>query len=210
MADFPYVMVPGKLQEFLDHVQLAGVPAKVTQKYLEQVGFKSKNDRAIRPVLTFIGFVDGSGTPTKRWQEYRNRSKAGKVLASAIKSAYADLFRTYPDAHRKDTEALRNYFSAHTKVGERAIRGIVGTFKALVEKADFSGTVEEAPAPTPAAQPETTVTEEQDVAAKVTSFARESQTGVTINVNIEIGVPETTDPEVYEHFFAALKKHVLS
>lgn len=208
MAAFPYALVPSKIQEFLHHAQSAGVPEKVTIKYLEQVGFKSKHDRAIIPVLKFIGFADDRGVPTKRWQEYRNRSKSGKVLAAALKSAYPDLFKTYPDAHRKDTEALRNYFSAHTKVGERALQGIVGTFKALAEKADFSGTVEPAPEVERPAEP--VVSEERDVAAQVTSFTRESHSGVTINVNIEIGVPQADDPQVYENFFAALKKHILS
>jgi hypothetical protein len=53
MADFPYSPHAAKLKQFLDHVQKAGVPEKVTIKYLEKVGFKSTNDRYILGILKF-------------------------------------------------------------------------------------------------------------------------------------------------------------
>jgi hypothetical protein len=137
MADFPYVPNPAGLKKFFAHIQSAGVPEKVRIKYLETVGFKSTNDRYIIGVLKFLGLIDSSGVPTDVWQKYRNRSKAAAALGGAIQSAYDDLFGTYPDAYRKDNEALRNYFSPHTKVGERTLGLIVSTFKALCELANF-------------------------------------------------------------------------
>ena len=71
--------------------------------------------------------------------KYRNRSNATTTLAGAIQSKYNDLFQTYPDAYRKDNEALRNYFSPHTKVAESTLGLIVSTFKALCELANFEG-----------------------------------------------------------------------
>jgi len=140
MADFPYTMVTGNLKRFFSHIQSAGVPEKVITQYLGKVGFKSKNDRQIIPILKFIGFLDGSSVPTHLWLSYRDKVSAPKVVSGAVRKAYSDLFNTFPDAHRKDNEALRNYFSAHTKVGEKALGGIVGTFKALCELGDFEGT----------------------------------------------------------------------
>src|SRR5439155_21417783 len=116
MADFPYSPHAASVKRFLEHVQKAGVPDKVTLKYLEKVGFKGKNDRYILGILKFLGFVDSTGVPTKMWRAYRNKEAARATLAAAMREAYGDLFRTYPDAHRKDNEALRNYFSAHTTV----------------------------------------------------------------------------------------------
>lgn len=104
MADFPYSPHAAGAKRFLEHVQKAGVPEKVTQKYLAQVGFKSKNDRYILGILRFLGFVDSTGVPTKTWRAYRNKASAGATLAAAMREAYGDLFRTYPTRTARTTK----------------------------------------------------------------------------------------------------------
>lgn len=174
----------------------------MTQAYLGKVGFKSPNDRAILPVLKHIGFLNSSGSTTERWQAYRNRQRAPGVLSAAIRSSYADLFQTYPDAHRKDTEALRNYFSAHTKVADRALSAIVTPIKALCDLADFEKDE-------PAERTSTEPTEERLQKAVRTVVHHAAPTGMTANINIQITVPETDKPDLYDKFFAALKKNLI-
>lgn len=207
MADFAYSPHAANVKRFLDHVQSAGVPDKVTTKYLEKVGFKSKNDRYIIGILKFLDFVDGSGVPTKTWQAYRNKKTAGAVLAASMRKAYADLFKTYPDAHRKDSEALRNYFSAHTKVAESTLGLIVNTFKSLAAAADFDdgsvdlGDVSEAEAVDAAPATERKPKRERG--------ASEAAAPPAVNINIQLQLPATDDGEIYEKLFSALKKHLL-
>jgi hypothetical protein len=206
MADFPYTPTPASAKRFLDHIRSAGVPEKVSQKYLEKVGFKSTNDRYIIAILKFIGLVDASGVPTKLWQAYRNRTTGGKALASAVRQSYSDLFKTYPDANRKDNEALRNYFSANTKVAESTLGLIVGTFKMLCAAADFEG-------------PATVIEDETKDALPTDSTSRKAKLpvshdsggtqGPAININIQLQLPATDDGVIYEKLFAALKKHLL-
>lgn len=204
MADFPYTPNPAAIKRFLAHVQSAGVPEKITQKYLEKVGFKSTNDRYIIGVLKSLGLIDASGVPTQLWQSYRNRKAAGATLAGALRTGYADLFRTYPDAYRKDSEALRNYFSAHTKVAESTLGLIVSTFKTLCELADFEAT-----------QPAEAMSEEVEktpgVPPKRRGSAEIAPSGTpAVNINIQLQLPATDDATVYDKLFAALKKHLLS
>ena len=138
MADnYPYHVIAANVKKFLEHIQGAGVPPKVTFQYITSVGFKSTNDRAILTVLKFIKFVDNSGVPTKLWQAYRVKSQSPKVLAGALKTAYKTLFDTYPDANRKDNEALRNFFSSHTSVAENTVTLMVRTFKTMAEMGNF-------------------------------------------------------------------------
>src|SRR5260370_11941323 len=125
MAEFPYSPHPTRIKPFLEHVQSAGVPDKVTLRYLEKVGFTSKNDRYLMTILKFLGFLDSNGTPTRLWQAYRNRSSGRTTLANALRQAYSDLFQTYPDANRKDNEGVRNLFSAHNK-GRESTLGLSG------------------------------------------------------------------------------------
>jgi hypothetical protein len=143
MVEYPYVLVPGKLKKFFEHIQNAGVPPKITIQYLTSVGYKSINDRAIIPVLKFINFLDTSGVPLERYTEFHNKKIAGMVMANSLKAAYKDLFDTYPDAYRKDDEALRNYFRTHTSAGDQVVKATVATFKALCELADFEAKTEE-------------------------------------------------------------------
>ena len=200
MAEFPYMPNPARVELFFDHIQKTGVPPKVTIKYLESVGFKSKNDRPLIRILKFIGFLDSSGVPTELWGAYRNKDAAPRIMTGAISKAYSDLFNVYPDAYRKDSEALRNYFSTKTAVAERTLGLIVRTFTALCELADF-----EAVAADMSAAPSTAPT---SVGPSPTALRQPA--GMTVNINIQLALPVTEDASIYEKLFAALKKHLLS
>jgi hypothetical protein len=206
-ADFPYMTNPATLRRFLDKVQSLGVPKKVTISYLASLGFKSTNDRPIIPALKFLSFLGSSAEPTETWKNYRHKASAGAVLATSIRSAYSELFDTYPDAERKDTEALRNFFSTHTTVGEATLNMIVRTFKTVCEAADFSS---DAP-PSPDSPEETKDATADDNNSKGRSafpLGKQVLSGPAININIQLQLQATEDAKVYDSFFAAMKKHL--
>lgn len=210
MAEFPYSPHAAKIKLFFDHIQKAGVPEKVTLKYLEQVGFKSKNDRYLLPILKFLGFVDEGGKPTPVWNGYRDRQTARTILAHAIRKSYADLFKTYPDADRKDSEALQNYFSAKTNVADTTNSLIVATFRALVASADFDvpggGSHDESRN----APPTLAVSLEERKSLDGAGVGYQRGGCPTININIQLQLPATEDASIYEKLFAALRKHLIS
>lgn len=111
-----------------------------------------------------------------------------------MRQGYADLFRTFPDVHRKDNEALRNYFSAHTKVAESTLGLIVSTFKALATIADFEATtcapiIDETQVPEVATPPRRkTVVSKIDQDPEARSFS-----GPTINIKLPLQLPATED-----------------
>lgn len=202
MAEFPYSPTPAKVKPFFEHIQEAGVPPKVTQRYLESVGFKTKNDRYLISILKFLTFLDSSGKPIEAWHAYRHKEAAPSVMARAICTAYSDLFNTYPDAYRKDNEALRNYFSTRTAVAESTLGLIVRTFTVLCELADFEDlAVDVSAAPSIAPAPE--------LVGPLPTVLR-GPPGMTVNINIQLALPATEDASIYEKLFAALKKHLLS
>ena len=203
-ADFPYLTNPASLRKFLEKIRTVGVPAKVSLAYLESLGFKSTNDRPILSALKFLDFVDSSGTPKETWQKYRAKGTAGTVLAAAIRTAYSELFAIYPDADRKDNEALRNFFSTHTKVGEATLNLVVRTFKTLCETADFSA---EPPAPV---EPDEAVKHSggKDRPPVYLPGKPQAHSGPAININIQLQLQATEDAKVYDNFFAAMKKHL--
>jgi hypothetical protein len=210
---YTYHVNPVNLKKFLQHIQSAGVPSsKVTFQYISSVGFKGSNDRSIITVLKAIGFLDNSGHPTDTWRAYRNKSQSKKVLAAALRRAYATLFTTYPDANRKDTEALRNFFSSHTSVGEGALGYMVRTFKTLADMADFESPAETLPEVEGEVeeQEQTEEKEEKGGAVVKRKVVTTTPNGMTVNINIQLQIPATDKAEVYDSFFAAMKKHLLS
>lgn len=202
MATFPYMANPAKLKRFFQHIQDTGIPDKVTYEYLKSSGFTSSGDRAIVSILKALNFLDGSGVPQDNWRAFRDKGKAPLVLAKAIRETYSDLFSMYPDAQRKDKEALRNYFNTKTDVGKDAIRFILGTFSTLCEMGEFNGLPED--------ESSQQVDKTQTHAASQGQVTQKDPSGMTININIELALPATEDASVYEKLFAAMKTHLMS
>ncbi|MDD5473900.1 MAG: DUF5343 domain-containing protein [Candidatus Methanoperedens sp.] len=206
MSDFPYSNATGKIKPFFEKIHQVGIPEAADKKWLASIGFMGTNDQRIVSVLKFIEFVDQSGKPTDRWVEYRDKSRFKKVLAEAIKKGYAELFQTYPDAHQRNVDELKNFFSTRTKGGAQVISYTVTTFNNLCEMADFNNITRE-----PQASQEQAPRQETKVELGTTkNITQGLGAGVAININIQLTVPDTTDEVVYDKFFAALKKHLLS
>jgi hypothetical protein len=196
MSTAIYTPTPASIGKFLAHIQEAGVPQKVTTRHLQSVGFKSTNDRQLVTIMKGIGFIDQAGNPTDTWKAYKDKGHAKTVLAGALRVAYADLFSTYPDAYRKDDEALYNYFASKTGLAKATVDLMVRSFKAFCERADFES--EGPTVPPPAAVNPPLASNGRANAAQVPS----------VNINIELHLPPTDDADVYEKLFAAMKKHL--
>tara|TARA_R100001244_G_scaffold39766_7_gene35913 strand:- start:40943 stop:41470 length:528 start_codon:yes stop_codon:yes gene_type:complete len=166
-------------------------------------GYKSSNDRAIVGVLKFIGFLDQSGSPTELWRQAR--TKPEQATATGVRTGYKSLFQTFPDAERKDSESLTNFFKAKTDVGDAAIKMMVATFKALAQFGDFEsskGVVEKKPQTDNAYTP-------PPVQPPVVTTPMLSNSGMAVNLNIELSLPPDETGKVYDAFFKSMKKHLI-
>jgi hypothetical protein len=203
MATFAYTTVPGKVTPLLNKIREVGVPTKATYDWLKSIGFSSSNDRTLLAVLRQVGLIDADGAPSKRWKAFRGKD-GPQVLADAIRTGYAELFATYPQADTKPDEDLDAFFKTHTNAGQQAIDKTVATFKALAKVADFS--IAAGAAPT---ADEGTVPEVQGPTIRSAPPVTHPQ-GVTININVQLVLPESTDEDVYRKFFAAMREHLIS
>ena len=206
--DLPFTPSQSSVTRFLKLVQDAGVPGKVDRAYLKSVGFKSGNDNYLIPIMKKIGFLSATGVPETSWRSYKDKARAPKVLANGVKLAYADLFSVYPDAYRKDEEAIRNWVGPTTGYDEVKVGHAVATFKTLCKLSEFSEAALVTPEgrPTPAAAaPEATVP-----VYSTTQVPPASATPGTpsININIELHLPPSADGVSYDKFFESMKKHL--
>jgi hypothetical protein len=200
MVDYPYVTKTGTIKAFFAHIQSAGIPTKVDGPYIESVGFKSSNDRPIVGMLKYLGFVGQDGVPTTRWREYKDKERARKILGKALVEGYSELFETYPDAPRRDREALMNFFRTKTGLAERTVSAIVDSFKALTELADFEGLEELEEMEEAKEQPKERRTPAHRIVA--------TPDAPTLSINIQLQLPATENQEIYDKLFASLRKHL--
>jgi hypothetical protein len=199
--EYPYALTPEDLRRFVRNLSTVGFPDKVNQPWLATLGFKSKNHRLFPGILQFVGLIDASGRPTEKYKALREGDEGRRKLSAYIGEAYAQLFKVYPDADRKDTEALRNFFRARTTLGDRAVGAMAVTFQTLCSLALFNGA---AGAPAEGEPPE---------AAKGAGETRKQHAaprgGLIVNVNIQLELPATTEGDVYDKLFAAMARHIL-
>lgn len=211
MAEAPsYTTVPGRIPELLKKVRDTGVPPKATQEWLKSLGFKSSNDRTLLRVLRQIGFIDANGVPTPAWKRYRGADHK-QVLGRAIVEGYPSLYGMYADAHVRSATELGHVFSTQSDAGKQTIDKTVSTFKALASEAEFDGAAPEAPegAPQPT-QVNATGRPPADTSPLLPPPAHFTSAGMTVNVNVQLTLPETTDDAVFAAFFKAMRKHLLS
>ena len=202
MATYAYADVHGQIKPLLQRIQETGLPSKVDVEWLSSIRFNKSTDRSLVRVLKHIGFIDSSGVPSQRWQNYRNRQAAGGVLAEAIREGYADLFDTYPDAHRRTEDDLKSFFASNTQVGDESLRRIVRTFQALCSLADFSEKEERA-AEEDRPRPETPTQ-----AAPSETEGRVSKSQPTVHVNLQVHISPEAGPEQIDQIFESMAKHL--
>lgn len=182
-----------------------GRPEKINKEYLFKIGFKSSNDQTFPSILKFIGLLDSNNSPNSNYDIVRNKNGSKVHIASLIRSAYKELFDTYPNAQNEDDSKIVAFMKPYLpKLEETTIKYYARTFKVLCEFADFKTIAnngsnqqgEVAPLQTPALPEELTKNYFQNLP-------------LALNVNIQIELPNTTEYEVYEKIFEAIRRNLI-
>lgn len=193
----------------LEAIQAAQAPQRFTQKFLEGLGFANTNDRAVINVLKALGFLDDSGVPTSRYHRYLDQTQSALVLAEGIREAYDDLFRINRNAHEMAQGDVKNKMKTLSEGAytDRVLTQMAGTFTMLVKSADFSmaptgsgSGSETTPATEKPGGPTLRAPEHPDSIGGSPPF-----TSLAYNINIQL--PESRDPAVYNAIFKALREH---
>jgi len=203
-----YVQVYGQLGEFFRRIAEGQAPSKFTTQYLKDLGFGSSNFRAVIPLLKSLGFLTPDGTPTNRYLEYRSTARSKRIMAEAVREAYADLFTIKANPTDADRQLIEGKFRSVHNATPNTAKLMASTFYSLLELADMSDPATLGPAKKDEHQKGT-----QPIAAvqpKVIADAAPLQhTRPTLHYNIQIHLPATKDVEVFNAIFKALKDHLL-
>jgi hypothetical protein len=201
-----YLVATNKLASFLDALRNATAPEKVTVKFIEDLGFKSTNDRMFIALLKALRLVDDSGKPTKRYFEFLDDSQWKVVLANGIRDAYEDLFRVNTKANALTRADLIGKLKSLTegKLSENVVGLMSKTFLELAKLADFSGKPESRTAEVPVV-----VTEPNAHAAAALPATHAKAQLHNLSYRIEIVLPAVRDQAVYDAIFRSLRDHLL-
>jgi hypothetical protein len=218
-----YLTTTRNLEALLAAVRNAKAPSKFTQRFLEELEFKSTNDRLYINVFKALGLLSEDGTPTTRYFEFMDQTQSGRVLAEAIEDAYADLFQIRRDAQKMERAELRGKIKTLTQgqVSDNVVDRMAMTFLALAEQAEWN-------APKPSAVDGTSnegddnpigpadansAGKPEDPESNDLPLGPQANGSVKLGgfvYNVELHLPESRDPAVYESLFRALKSHLLS
>lgn len=214
MAKYPpYVNAYGKISDVFEGIKSASVPPKFTYDFLSTVlGLTSSSYRAMIPLLKKLDFLDQGSVPTEHYKNFRDESISKNVLGAKVKEAYADLYKASEYAHKLDKEKLTSKLKTVLGVGDddKNIPYVVGTFLELVNLSNFDGKKTTKHSQT-TKKVEESVTENQQESIRKTreddhiEIKRKFGISYTINLNL----PATTEIEVYNSIFKALKENLL-
>ena len=216
MADFPYMNATKRLEPFFSKIQSLGVPNKpIDNEWLALIGFETKNDRQIKGVLKFIGFITDSKKPmpTDRWRIYlggKQRSK--RIMAEGIKQGYSALFEQYPKADQCSYEDLWSFFKVKSGKSDGTVTLILATFRKLCSLADFSQedddtpedqkVVDSAESSTPVAEPKET--------SKPGDEQRSPTFSSGLNINVQIHISSDAKPNQIDKIFESMAKYLFN
>ena len=203
-----YLVTTKNLGAVINSVVSAKAPERFTNKFLENLNFKSSNDRLYVGMFKALGLLDESGAPTSRYYEFIDQTQTARVLAIGIEEAYEDLFNLRKDAYNLTVDEVKNKFKTLTQgqKSDKVLSLMANTFKSLCELADWS---RDDVRTTTQNIEEPVVNIPLDAEPKVSIPANTNNPGMNLHYNIQIHLPETTNMAVYDAIFQSLKKHLL-
>lgn len=212
-SKLPYMIAPGLIPKILEKVQQARRPERFTQDFLgTKLGHSSGSAMPIISLLKKMGFLSSDGSPTPRYDRFRNVDTQGISVAEGMKAAFSELFERNEYVYELTRDKLTSLVVETTGAArsDRTTKAIVGTFAALKVLADF-----EAEPSHQAPMQETEEEAERPAVSLPIGFGAKAMTAAAENVDfrvsytINLNLPETTDPDVFNAIFRSLKEHLL-
>lgn len=208
MTTLPYITSPGNIDKALKGIAAAGVPEKVTQDYVKTIlKIPGGSGTQMTTYLKKINLVSSDGTPNELYKKYRNPNTSGQAIAKCIKHAYAPLYVRNEYMHELGEKELTGLIIEETGQAHDSnpVKLILSCIQRLKSFADFSESdaeeIREVVRPvkvdhTEANTPSLPTTERSNIGLNL---------GYTINLNL----PATSDPAVFDAIFKSLKENLL-
>lgn len=206
-----YLVSVKNFDSIMNSILAARAPERFTNKFLDDLGFKSSNDRLITGVLKGVGFLNETGEPSQRYYDFLDQTQSKKVLAIGIQEAYEDLFNLRRDAQNMSQEEVKNKLKTLTQgqKGDKVIESMARTFKTLCDYADWSEPEDLVRDQNLEMEIEEKFESQQQSSNNKSSIIANKENSLGLCYNIQIHLPETSNMAVYDAIFQSVKKHLM-
>lgn len=203
-----YLTSTKNLEPVINAILTAKAPERFTYRFLEDLGFKSSNDRLYINLFKGLGLLDDSGTPTERYFKFLDQGIYKEILAEGIKEAYEDLFNINVNAQNLSTDEVKNKLKTLTQgqKTDKVVSLMAMTFTALCAIADWNVKKNKTAVLESSVKEEKNNQEIKIAEEKITVSPKREK--LELHYDIQIHLPETRDEAVYDAIFSSMKKHL--
>jgi hypothetical protein len=138
MSGMPHTTEPSSIPLVLRIIRTATTPGRVTGQHLESNGLAKGEGPYMVGLLRAMGFIDAAGVPTPLWHDYRDTDGSERLLAEALRVAYAPLFDASAAPEKERPATLGKIVRDATGYSEHHANKTVESFRVLCERADFT------------------------------------------------------------------------
>ena len=200
---------PGTLPKILNKITEASVPESFNSDFLgTKLGFPGGNQRTFISWAKKCGLLNPDGTPTQVYKNFRNPDFRGSAMAKALKTGYEVLYTRNEYAHELSDKDLKKLISEITGKphDNSTVKAIFGSYKNALEFADFD-------ASTPTEPVKKIIEPRQNTTEKANPAILNNETSklnLGLNYTINLVLPKTDDPAIYDAIFKSLKENLLN
>jgi hypothetical protein len=207
-SDIPYMSAAGSITKILEKIKDAATPEIFSQDFLKtKLGFKGGN------YLTFIswakksGLLNGDGSPTQLYKQFRNPTTSEVSLGNALRIGYSELYSRNEYCHdldKKDFKGLVMEATGESHDSAKVDR-IVSTFFNAKTLASFDTKSENK------ILLDNEENKSENGIEKITDDIKiEKKLNLGLNYTINLVLPKTDDPAIFNAIFKSLKDNLLN
>ena len=207
--ELPYMASAGTLPKVLNKIIEASVPESFNADFLgTRLGFPGGNQRTFISWAKKCGMINPDGTPTQIYKNFRNPDFRGAAMAKALKIGYDELYTRNEYAHDLPDKDLKKLVSEITDKphDNSTVGAIVRSFKNARDFADFDAAT---PSPSEKSEKEPSKKENPKNLPVPIPTPNESKVKLGLNYTINLVLPKTDDPAIYDAIFKSLKENLL-
>ncbi len=201
----PYVNQPGSMVKILEKIQSAKTPDRFTTDFLTtKLGFKGGNSRQFMPLAKRLGLLASDGSPTDLYKKFRNTDSAKAAMAEALRTGYKEVFERNEYAYKLDREKFKGLVVEITGLepDNRVVQLICQTWDNLQKLADFELDL-------PVDKSDDDENEASPAGSGTEHRKRDHEFPVGLSYVINLVLPKTDDPAVFNAIFKSLRDNLL-
>ena len=199
----PYVAHPKLMTRILEKIKEAKTPDRFTHDFLAtKLKFSGGNYRQFIPLAKKLGLLNSDGSPTELYKKFRNSKTSKAAIGSALRKGYVEIFERNEYAGSMNKEDFKGLVVEITGLEQkdRIVQLTCRTFETLKQFADFEAkliSVDDGEG------------EEKGDAGKGEGPGEESGFDLGLNYTINLVLPKTDDPAVFNAIFKSLRDNLL-